>query len=258
MATDYEQIAPHYDQRYARHRYDGITRCVLEFVGPTPRAVLEVGCGTGHWLELLTAQGHFVHGVDRAPGMLARAREKLPEALLTLAAAEALPFHSGVFDRLLIINALHHFTQPAHALEEARRVLTPGGKLMIIGLQPRAPSTDWYVYTYFANTLKRDLERFPAEDTLAAWLARAGFRAHAQHVAQTFDQQLPARSALSTGSIAKHTTSQLAELSDADYARGIAQIEHDASHAEARGETLLLRAQLALHATTATAPADDP
>jgi len=249
MATNYQQLAPSYDQRYALHRYDGITKSVLEFVGPTPCAVLEVGCGTGHWLALLATHGHRLHGIDRAASMLERAHQKVPDAHLLLASAEALPLRDGLFDRLLIVNALHHFPEPARALEEARRVLTPGGKLMIVGLQPRVTTTDWYVYRYFADTLERDLQRYPAEQTLAAWLARAGFAAPVQHVAQRFDQHVPAQSALSTGMIAKHTTSQLAELSDAAYAHGIAKIEESASRAEARGETLTLPAQLTLHAT---------
>lgn len=252
--TDYQVIAPQYDRRYALHRYDGIAECVEAFVGlDEPRAVVEVGCGTGHWLSLLAGRGHSALGVDRSAGMLARAREKAGESPLVLAGAEALPLRAGLFDRLLIVNALHHFVEPARAMREARRVLRPGGKIMIVGLQPRVPSTDWYVYTYFAKTRERDLARYPAQEQLDAWLKQAGFVEPVQSIAQRFEQQTEARVALSTDMIAKHATSQLADLSDADYAQGIAAIEQHAAQAEALGAPLLLRAHIDLHATVATA-----
>lgn len=252
--TDYQQIAPQYDRRYALHRYDGVDACVAAFVGVgEPLDVVEVGCGTGHWLSLLAGRGHSVLGVDRSGGMLARAREKVAPGRLILASADALPLRAGLFDRLLIVNALHHFVEPARALREARRVLKPGGKILIVGLQPRVPTTDWYVYTYFANTKQRDLERYSAQEQLDAWLEQAGFGEPVHSIAQRFEQQTEARTALSTDMIAKHTTSQLADLSDADYAHGITQIEQQAAQAESQGAQLLLQAEVELHATTATA-----
>ena len=62
-------------------------------------------------------------------------------------------------------------------------------------------------------------------------------------------EEVPARSALTSGALAKETTSQLSDLSSEAYAAGIAAIEAAAREAEARGETLLLRTRLELHAT---------
>jgi ubiquinone/menaquinone biosynthesis C-methylase UbiE len=254
MGTDYQEIAPQYDRRYALHRYDGVAECVEAFVGPERRAVLEVGCGTGHWVSLLSERGHGVVGIDRSTGMLERARQKVGRAGILLATAEAVPLRDGSVERVLIVNALHHFTEPARAIREARRVLAPGGKILIVGLQPRVQTTDWYVYTYFESTRERDLERFPAQQQLQAWLEQAGFDGVVHSIAQRFEQQVPARLALSTQLIAKHTTSQLADLTDADYERGITQIEQQAARAESQGRPLLLHATIELHATPATSP----
>ena len=50
--VDYDDIADRYDTRYAHYAYDGVRETLLNFLGPEPNAVLEVGCGTGHWLAV--------------------------------------------------------------------------------------------------------------------------------------------------------------------------------------------------------------
>jgi ubiquinone/menaquinone biosynthesis C-methylase UbiE len=56
-ATNYDEVAPSYDQRYQRHAYPGIEAALNQFVGPSPQRVLELGCGTGHWLAQLSVNG---------------------------------------------------------------------------------------------------------------------------------------------------------------------------------------------------------
>src|ERR1700712_4925549 len=99
-ATNYDEVAPSYDQRYQRHAYPGIETALNQFVGPSPQRVLELGCGTGHWLAQLTVNGQRVTGVDPSPGMLEKARARLQTTLLVRAQAEALPFRGEQFDRV--------------------------------------------------------------------------------------------------------------------------------------------------------------
>ena len=47
--TDYDSIAGRYDRRYQIHEYAGVRAALVDFAGES-RAVVEVGCGTGHWL----------------------------------------------------------------------------------------------------------------------------------------------------------------------------------------------------------------
>lgn len=249
MGTNYEEVAPTFDQRYERHAYAGIAATLLEHVGPAPRSVLEVGCGTGHWLGVLAENGHLVTGLDASRGMLDKARAKLPEAPLVHGQAEQLPFASGCFERVVMINTLHHFAAPQQALREARRVLSASGCLLIIGLDPSSELDSWVIYDYFPSSLQRDRVRFPATSTLRSWLSDAGFAASRSFVAERIEHSLTARAALESGALARHTTSQLSELSDADYARGMAEIEQAATAAEAQGTTLSLHARLHLFAT---------
>jgi ubiquinone/menaquinone biosynthesis C-methylase UbiE len=57
--ADYDSIAARYDRRYGLHEYAGVRDYLSHFVStPSPAArVLEVGCGTGHWIEALGRAG---------------------------------------------------------------------------------------------------------------------------------------------------------------------------------------------------------
>ena len=120
--TDYESIAAGYDRRYQDNQYPGTSATLRAFVSAGQR-VLEVGCGTGHWLEQLEAWGCRVSGVDPAAAMIEKAAARGLRAELVRGAAEALPWPDATFDRVVCINALHHFTDKPRFAHEARRVL---------------------------------------------------------------------------------------------------------------------------------------
>lgn len=96
--------------------------------------VLDVGCGTGPVIELLSKkypEKHFV-GLDITPAMIEVAQsKKLPNAKFIVGDAENLPFGDGSFDAVLCANSFHHYPNPGAFLREAHRVLRPGGKLIL-------------------------------------------------------------------------------------------------------------------------------
>src|SRR5919197_838599 len=109
--TNYDSVAATYDRRYALQSYDGIRDVILSFLAGVDRAaVLEVGCGTGHWLQIIRDRVHLTAGMDLSANMLARARDTAPGVPLVRARAEHIPFHDGSFDRIVCVNALHHFS----------------------------------------------------------------------------------------------------------------------------------------------------
>lgn len=107
--------------------------------------VLDVGCGTG--TLAIEARGRVgsdgtVTGIDAAEEMILRAREKADAADVDVAfetaPAEALPFADGSFDVVLTSLFLHHLPddlQP-QAFREMRRVLVPGGRLLVVDFRP--------------------------------------------------------------------------------------------------------------------------
>ncbi|MGD0998824.1 MAG: class I SAM-dependent methyltransferase [Thermoleophilia bacterium] len=99
---------------------------------PHPRAILDIGCGTG--LLLRRAVRRFpsseLTGVDAADEMIRVAQASVPEGVpvrFVHAFAEDLPFAAASFDLVLTTMSFHHWANQAKALGEVRRVLIPGG-----------------------------------------------------------------------------------------------------------------------------------
>ncbi len=96
---------------------------------PTPGRLLDVGGGTGRMAQTLHHQVGQVIIVDNSAGMVRQATSKGLTAVL--GEVEALPFAEGVFSRVLVVDAFHHFRNQSEAAQELVRVLSPHGRLVI-------------------------------------------------------------------------------------------------------------------------------
>ena len=262
--VDYDDIADRYDARYAHYAYDGVRETLLNFLGPEPNAVLEVGCGTGHWLAVAQearlkplpygdnrsakalAERPILAGVDRSAPMLERARIAAPSARLIKARAEDLPWRDAAFDRLFCVNALHHFADRGRFFAEARRVLKPGGGLLTIGKDPHTDRDEWWVYEYFDETRAIDRERFARVRTLRGEMALAGFAWAESSEADHIEVLRPAGEALTNGVVDRSFTSQLTLLSDEAFSEGAERLRRAN---DAAGGELQLVADFRLYAT---------
>jgi len=113
------------DHWWFRARRDILDRAVARFVGKTDLA-LTVGVGITREAEMLAKRTRLV-AIDRA-----RIDSRCLEvALPAQADAKAIPFGDEVFDAVFIFDILEHVDQEAKALAEIRRVLRPGGKLLV-------------------------------------------------------------------------------------------------------------------------------
>src|SRR3954454_11844996 len=272
--TDYDGIAGRFDTRYSVYEYAGVRETLLNFLGDAP-AVLEAGCGTGHWLAIAdarlkpsrhgdasyndasdtrsaTASAERLVGVDPSGPMLARAASRGAKAsaerlLLARARAEELPFAGASFNRVFCVNALHHFSDRARFYAEARRVLRPGGGLLTIGKDPHTDRDEWWVYDYFAETRAIDRERFARVRTLRGEMAVAGFAWTESREAEHIELVHPAAEALANGVVDPAFTSQLTVLSEEEFRRGVETLR---IANEAAGGDLQLVADFRLYATT--------
>ncbi len=95
-----------------------------------PQRVLDVGCGAGGTSRWLLDQGHDACGVDSSPASLEHAADLVPASLLYRADADSVPFPDGSFDGVLLLDVLEHVDDAA-ALAEARRVVRPGGWVLV-------------------------------------------------------------------------------------------------------------------------------
>jgi ubiquinone/menaquinone biosynthesis C-methylase UbiE len=250
--VNYDEVAPTFNTRYVVNPLPGVAqnlRSLLEAAGGG--RVLEVGCGTGRWLEELQPLARQIYGFDLSRGMLGRAQERGIGLALSQGQGGELPFATGSMDMLYCVNAVHHVPRPQQFIAEARRVLRPGGSLTVIGMDPRAGPIRWYLYDYFPETWPADLERFPSAGTLIDWMAAEGFeRASVQRV-ERLAGTLEGRAVLADPFLQKNGTSQLTLLSDAAYAEGLARLMRELDEAEARGETLLFETDIWMTAVVA-------
>jgi len=156
-------------------RYQKIAELIQLQPGDT---VLDVGCGPGEILKLLTLKypDHQLTGVDVDPEILAIARKNLPSALnLTQGSADVLPFPAEKFNVVTSSLMIHHLTpeQKQKMMREVHRVLKPGGRFYLFDFAP--PTNLWgKIFT----TVFRKVEQL--DDALDGkyriFLGEAGFK----------------------------------------------------------------------------------
>jgi ubiquinone/menaquinone biosynthesis C-methylase UbiE len=97
------------------------------------RRILDAGCGSGPLLGALRDRGTIVTGIDKSAGMLEQARRRLgADADLQVAElGSPLPFPDDTFEDVTASLVLHYLQDWGPALAELRRVLKPGGRLIV-------------------------------------------------------------------------------------------------------------------------------
>ena len=137
-----------------------------------PLDVADLGCGEGYLTVETARWAKRVIAVDRASGVLARAkalaqRKRLSNITWKKGELEKLPIDDQSVDVALLSQALHHAVDPTRALEEASRILKVGGRLLILDLRSHDETwvreklgDQWFGFT---------------DDHLSGMLTRAGF-----------------------------------------------------------------------------------
>ena len=144
---------------------------LLEAV-PWGVTVVEIGLGTGGLLPALAARGGRVIGVDHSPAMLEEARLRLAAAGLAdidlrLGEMAHLPLPDKAAGCAVLNMVLHHAADPSAVLHEIRRVLAPGGVLVLADLARH--EREWV-----RERLADQWLGF-GEEEVSAWLMAAGF-----------------------------------------------------------------------------------
>ena len=167
-------VAAHWDEERSLHASDAIVEEAIRAVAEERpyRTVLDLGTGTGRMLQLLADERvERAVGIDNSHSMLAVARANLERAEvrrvdLRQGDVYTPPFEHGTFDLVVIHQVLHFLDDPARAVREAARLLSPGGRLLIVDFAPHSLE--------FLRAEHAHRRLGFRTDTVSGWLVHAG------------------------------------------------------------------------------------
>jgi SAM-dependent methyltransferase len=154
--NDFDRFAAAYNRKNERSPWNAYYErpAVLSLVGDVDgKGVLDAGCGAGAHAAALIERGARVTGIDASTGLLAIAAERLGDAadLHVADLAGVLPFADDTFDVVLVSLVMHYLQDWAPTLREFRRILLPGGLLVISTHHPFADHVLSAAEDYFAT-----------------------------------------------------------------------------------------------------------
>lgn len=244
---NYDAIAQQYNQRYPTSQNWERGQALLEIVRKLKaQTILEVGSGTGFWLNLLNQTSAKLFGLDYSLGMLRQARRQPAPLSLTRGLGTQLPYRSASFDLLYCADAIHHFGDHRAFIAEAFRLLKPGGALAVIGHDPHEGASHWYIYDYFDHVYDTDLRRYPSNHSVLKWMEQEGFENISSQVAENIRNIHVGEAVLKDPFLKQNATSQLALLSVEDYQTGLERIRTALTEASAKQQRMVFRSEIAV------------
>ena len=194
--SDYSSIAVYYDKARPEPA-DVWIKTIVELAGMTPDSrTLDVGCGTGRFAVRVSQHlKRPSYGVDSSVDMLKKAAARAANVTWVAGDAHSLPFESGSFDCAYMTMVIHHIEKRGTALREIRRVLRPGGKLLIMTSSHSAIRV--HVLRHFPGVVATDLKRFPPIPVLKGEMRRAAFRNVRSRLVRHREAEIPLEKYLS-------------------------------------------------------------
>jgi ubiquinone/menaquinone biosynthesis C-methylase UbiE len=204
--------------------------------GRSIRRILDLGCGTGRFSQALATRFDAdVVGVDPSRKMLAIARGKPhePRVRYVEGRAEAIPLEVETVDMVFTSMTFHHFTDRALAASECRRVLRPGGALLV--RTATRERIDLYAYVPFIP-VTRDMH----EEVLASLAEIRGVfeSVGLRHVSsELITQPIAPTWEAYADKLASGADSVLARVSDAELEAGLERVRQHAAAVDPQAVT---------------------
>jgi len=243
--VDYNSISTEYNKRYSASPLPGVKEKLITLVkSQHPKTILEVGCGTGHWLNVLAPFCSKLFGLDYSKGMLIEACKASNRCTFINADADCLPFREDKFDLIFSVNAIHFFNNKLKFIRNTSKILKRKGTLCIIEFDPHADSTDWYIYKYFSGSYKRDIERYPSFETMKEEMQNIGLQKICLGLIDKINTDKHNCSVLADHFLDQKGSSQMAMLNQKEYESGLNRIKHDLRKAEIEDSDIIFPVRL--------------
>jgi ubiquinone/menaquinone biosynthesis C-methylase UbiE len=161
--VDYNEISKVYDD-VREGDIILVNRFLEELPGSQHLNVLDIGCGTGNYTDLLQkvtrTRGWQIYGIDPSEGMIKKARRKNRDIIFQQGRAEDLLWSRDFFDFIYMTDVIHHIPDIHRIFREINRVLKNGGKVCIVTQSHRQIGAR-PIAQFFPGTVRVDRERYP-------------------------------------------------------------------------------------------------
>lgn len=176
----FDNQAPVYDEKdeilYSKYGKISCKNIADYLKDESYETLLDIGCGTGYLIDMLSKSHKAAYtGLDLSDKMLEMANAKqIQNAAFVEGRSDALPFEDNSFDVITCSQSFHHYPDTDKALQEAYRVLKPGGLYLLsdtgVGcFKEFGVVVDTFLYHHFSNTgdcnfsylekMEKDMER---------------------------------------------------------------------------------------------------
>ncbi len=160
----YDSTAEIYDERYFEIQLKKF-RAIKSEIENVSR-LLELGCGTGFFLEEFSRFSDEVYGVDFSIRMLEKARERSSGSFLICADADNLPFKNQTFETVVSLTLLQNMPDPTLTFAEISRVLKKDGKVITSILAKKISPDEMENQMNSANLKPLRIEKIPESEDL--------------------------------------------------------------------------------------------
>jgi len=152
----------------------------------TDLVFLDVGCGTGNYLNELAPHVGEAHGIEFNGGMLNKAKTKLARhqnVVLEPGSVTSIPKDANLFDCVIMTQVLHHIVEyeQQRVFDEVARVLKPGGIFWIQTCFPDQAFCGFWWAALIPQAVGKCAARFPGEPLIRKYLHKSGF-CHDVHI----------------------------------------------------------------------------
>jgi len=169
----YDTIGGNYNATRRADPY--IADRIYQLLNANPAGLyMDIGCGTGNYLNALTNKGLRFYGIDPSDTMLQAARLKNTDTTFIKSKAEDISLQSNFFDGATAVLTLHHWENQLKGLQEVNRVLKPGAKIVFFSFTPEQMRGYW-LYHYFPEMIEAATKLIPSTEEMTQLLKESGY-----------------------------------------------------------------------------------